>query len=77
MYDMEDNVGEQQKVTRNASKSAMVLYKIAQLRLFEMNDYRDNFRRMKNELVTVQSDGIEQAKAIGEYESWIDEMTEE
>ena len=43
MYDMADGVGEQQKVTRNASKSAMVLSKLARLRLVEMNDYRDKF----------------------------------
>ena len=39
MYGMEDKVGEQQKVTRNASKSAMVLLKLAKLRLVDMNDY--------------------------------------
>ena len=33
MYDMSDKVGEQQKVTRNASKSAMVLSKLARQRL--------------------------------------------
>ena len=33
MYDMSDNVGEQQKLTRNASKSAMVLSKLARQRL--------------------------------------------
>ena len=77
MYDMEEKVGEQQKVTRNTSKYDMVLSKLAQLRLVEMNDYRDNFRNMKDELVTAQRAGIEQAEAIGEYESLIDEMTEE
>ena len=46
MYDMEDKVGEQQKVRRNASKSAMVLSKLEQLRLVEMNDFRDKFRKM-------------------------------
>ena len=38
MYDMADEVGEQQKVTRNASKSAMVVSKLARQRLVEMND---------------------------------------
>ena len=61
MYDMEDKVGEQQKVTRNASKSAMVLLKLAKLRLVEMNDYIYKFWKMKYELVTVQRTGIEQA----------------
>ena len=32
MYDMADGVGEQEKVTRNASKSAMVLSELAKLR---------------------------------------------
>ena len=32
---------------------------------------------MKDELVTAKRAGIEQAEAIGEYESLIDEMTEE
>ena len=32
---------------------------------------------MKDELVTTHRAGIEQAEAIGEYESLIDEMTEE
>ena len=54
----------------------MVLSKLARLRLVEMNDYRDKFRKMKDELVTVHRDGIEQAEAIGKYESLIDEMTE-
>ena len=77
IYDMAEKVGEQQKVTRNASKSAMVLSNLARLRLVEMNDYRYKFRKMKDELVTAQRAGIEQAGAIGEYESLIDEMTEE
>ena len=42
-----------------------------------MNDYRDKFRKMKDELFTAHRDGIEQSEAIGEYESLIDEMTEE
>ena len=75
MYDMEEEVGEQQKVTRNASKSTMVLSKLARLRLVEMNNYRDKFRKIKDELVTTQRAGIEQAEEIGEYESLIDEMT--
>ena len=41
-----------------------------------MNDYRDKFWKMKDELVNAQRAGIEQAEAIGEYESFIDEMTE-
>ena len=61
-------MGEQQKVTRNASKSAMVLSKLSRLRLVEMNDYREMFRKMKDELVTAQRAGIEQAETIGEYE---------
>ena len=77
MYDMEDEVGEQQKVTRNASKSAMVLSKLAWIMLVDMNNYRDKFRKMKDELVTAQRAGIEKAESIGEYESLIDEMTEE
>ena len=32
---------------------------------------------MKDELVTSQRAGIEQVEAIGEYESFIDDMTEE
>ena len=76
MYATEDEVGEQHKVTRNASKSDMVLSKIARLRLVEMNDYRDKFWKMKDELVTAQRDGIEQAEAIVEYESLINERTE-
>ena len=43
MYDMADEVGEQQKVTRNSSKSTMVLSKLAQLRLVEVNNYREKF----------------------------------
>ena len=69
--------GGQQKVTRNASKSAMVLFKLAQLRLVQMNNYRDKLRKMKDELVTAQRSGIEQAEEIGEYESLIDDMKEE
>ena len=42
-----------------------------------MNDYIDKFRNMKDELVTVQRAVIEQAESIGEYESLIDDMTEE
>ena len=53
----------------------MVLSKLTQLRLVEMNNYGDKFRKMKDELVTAQRAGIEQAEAIGEYESLIDEMT--
>ena len=41
-----------------------------------MNNYIDIFRNIKDELVTVQRSGIDQAEAIGEYESLIDEMTE-
>ena len=33
-----------------------------------MNNYRDKFRKMKDELVTVQSDGIELAESIVRYE---------
>ena len=72
MYNVADKVREQQKVTRNASKYAMVLSKLAQLRLVEMNNYRDKLQKMKDELVTAQRAGIEQAEAIGEYESLID-----
>ena len=77
MYDMVEKVGEQQKVTRNASTSAMVLSKLARLRLVEMNNYRDKFRNMKYELVTAQRAVIGQAGAIGEYESWIYEIMKE
>ena len=42
-----------------------------------MNNYRDKLQRMKDEIVTTQRDGIEQAEAIGEYESLIYEMKEE
>ena len=77
MYDMTDKVGEQQKVTHNASNYSMVLSKLAQLRLVEMNDYRDKFLKIKDELVTAQRAGIEQKEATGEYESLIDEMKEE
>ena len=77
MYNMADEVGEQHQLTRNASKSTMVLSMLARLSLVEMNNYRDKFRRMKDELVTTQRAGIEQAEAIGEYELLIDEMTEE
>ena len=41
-----------------------------------MNNYRKKFRKIKDELITAQRAGIEQAEAIGEYESFIDEMTE-
>ena len=43
MYDMADELGGKQNVTHNVSKSAMVLSKLAQLRLVYMNDYRDKF----------------------------------
>ena len=45
--------------------------------LVDMNNYRDKFRKMKDELVTAQRAGIEQAEGIGEYESLIDYMTED
>ena len=77
MYDMADELGGKQNVTHNVSKSAMVFSKLARLRLVEMNDYRDKFLKMKDELVTAQRAGIEQTEAIGEYESLIDEITEE
>ena len=77
MYDMAYEVGEKQKLTHNASKSAMVLSKLAQLRLVKMNNYRDKFRKMKDELVTAQRAGIEQAESIGKYKSLIDDMKED
>ena len=43
MYDMAEEVGGKQKVTHNVSKSAMVLSKLARLRLVEINDYRKMF----------------------------------
>ena len=55
----------------------MVLFKLARLRLVEMNDYKDNFRNLKDELGTAQKSGIEQAEAIDEYESLIGDVTEE
>ena len=45
--------------------------------LVDMNNYRDKFQKMKDELVTAQRAGIEQAEGIGEYESLIDYMTED
>ena len=42
-----------------------------------MNNYRDKFRNMEDDLVTAQRAGIEQTESNVEYESFIDEMTEE
>ena len=54
----------------------MVLSKLTQLRLVEMNTYRDKLLKMKDELVTAQTAGIGQTEAIDEYESLIYEMKE-
>ena len=46
IYYIADKVGEQQKITRNASKSAIIFSKLAEHRLVEMNNYRDKLRNM-------------------------------
>ena len=56
-----------EKTAKDASKSAADMRKLAERRLVMYHEYRYKFRKMKDELVGVQTADIEQAEKIEEY----------
>ena len=66
-----------ENAAKDASESAADMRKVAERRLVMYHEYRDKFRKMKDELVGVQTVAIEQAEKIGEYEALMEEMNED